>query len=150
MTLPASTSDSSGKDRIKLIVAIVIFVAAAGIAWYTLGGEDATDAASVRGFMCNECKEAYDYIPKEGDIEPLKCPNCGAMAGYQAEACFWTKGPDGEYKAKLTPTYVILLQRLDPNTEEETVCPDCGKVVVGHNPMPPEDLMDAARAEAGQ
>lgn len=150
MTLPASISDSSGKDRIKLIVAVAVFLAAGGVAWYTLGGDDQFETANLRGFMCNECKEAYEYIPKEGDIEPLKCPNCGAMAGYQAEACFWTRGPDGEYKAKLTPTYVILLQRLDPNSEEETICPDCGKVVVGHNPMPPEDLMEAARAEAGR
>lgn len=148
MSLPPDASSPS-KDRIKLIVAVVIFVAAAGVAWFTLGRGDSYADANVRGYMCNECKQPGDHTAEEGDIEPLKCPSCGAMAFYQAEACYWTKGPDGQLKAKLKPTYVILLQRLDPNSEEKTICPDCGEEVVGHNPMPPENLMEAARAEAG-
>ncbi len=135
-----------GKDRIKLIVALVVFFAAAGVAWYQFGGVSAHDRASIRGYMCNDCQETFDHIPKEGDMEPLKCPHCKAMAGYQAERCYWTKGADGQWKAKLDPTYVILKQRLDPNSTEQTYCTDCGHEVVGHNPTPSEEQM----AEAGR
>lgn len=138
------------KDRIKLVAAIAIFAVAAGYAIYALTGDSEYATANLRGYMCNECGRAYDHTAKEGDIEPLKCPNCGAMAGYQAERCYWTKGPDGELRAKLEPTYVILRQRIDPNSEEPTICPDCGEEVVGHNPMPPEEMMEAARAAAGR
>lgn len=138
----------SKKDVIKLSVAVVIFLAAVGVAWSYLSGDSLEDDASIRGFMCNDCKAVFDYTPKEGDREPIKCPKCGHNAGYSAETCFWTKGPDGEWAAKAKPTYVILRIRLDPNDREPTVCPDCGHDVVGHNPPPPEDLMAAATGQA--
>lgn len=140
----------SGKDRIKIIVAVAIFIAAAGFAWYQFGGESDYDRSVIRGYLCNECQTPFDHTPKEGDIEPLKCPNCKAMAGYQAELCYWTKGPDGQWKAKLKPTYVILKQRIDHTSREQTFCPDCGHEVVGHNPKPSDDEMAAAEAEAGK
>jgi hypothetical protein len=138
------TSDGSTRERIKLIAAVVIFVAAGVMAWYSLAGPLAEDATAIRGFLCNECQHAFDYKLKEGDRDPLRCPKCKAMAGYLAERCYWTKGPDGEWKAKLRPTYVILKTRINPDSDERTYCPDCGREVVGHNPMPPDELMAQA------
>lgn len=137
----------SKKKAIKIGVSVVVFIAAAVIAWSNLSGKSQGDIASIRGYMCNDCKAVFDYVPKEGDFEPIKCPECGQMAGYAAERCYWTKGPNGEWAAKAVPTYVILNLRIDPNNTEPTICPDCGHEVVGHNPMPPEDLMSAATGE---
>lgn len=135
------------REKVKLVVAGVIFLVAGGVAWFTLGGQSQLDLANERVYMCNECGEFRPHLPREGEIEPLKCPKCGAMAYYETEKCFWTKGSDGEWKAKTQPSFAILKQRIDPNSTEETFCPDCGRKVVGRNPLPPEDLMAAAEAE---
>ena len=79
-----------------------------------------------------------------GDKPPVKCKKCGKMAAYQAETCYWIKDASGEWKAKKKPTYVLWKKRVNPETEEKTFCPDCGREVVGHNPPPPEELMEAA------
>lgn len=140
----------SKKKIIKISVAAAVFLTAAIIAWRNLASESLADMSSIRSNMCNACSATFDYTPKEGDREPVECPKCGQMAGYSAETCYWTKDANGEWIAKLEPTYVILKLRLDPNGGEPTFCPDCGKEVVGHNPPPPEELMEAARTAAGQ
>lgn len=140
----------SKKSIIKMVVAGVIFLVAVGVAWKNLAGDSQAEYASIRGFMCNDCKAVFDYTPKEGDREPIECPKCGHQSGYSAERCYWTKGPDGEWAAKAEPTYVILNIRLDRNNLEPTFCPDCGREVIGHNPLPPEELMTAALGQASQ
>ncbi len=65
-----------------------------------------------------------------------------AYTGYQAELCYWAKDANGEWIAKLEPTPVLLKSIFEPGAE--TVCPDCGHEVVGHNPPPPQELMQAA------
>ena len=134
----------SSKDRIKLIVALVIFVAAIGLGWWSLSGTTAADDASVRNFMCAKCDAHFAHTLQMGEFEPVKCPKCGESAGYMAETCYWVKLPDGEWGAKKVPSCVILKSKLDPDTDEKTYCPDCGREVVGHNPPPPQELMDAA------
>ena len=137
------------RNKIKLGVAGVVFVAAAVVAWISLSGKTVADIAAERAFMCTQCNHVFEHEIQMGEKNPIECPECGAMAAYPAEACYWTKGPDGDWKAKLEPTFVVVKKRIDPKTEEKTYCPDCGHEVVGHNKRPPQELMDAAQAESG-
>jgi DNA-directed RNA polymerase subunit RPC12/RpoP len=141
--------DRSEKIRkIKIGIALVLFLVAGGVAaWQLLKGSPA-DFANDRGYKCSACDHAYAYVVKSGDIEPLMCPSCGKKAAYQAEFCYWTKGPDGEYVAKSEPTLVLLKRRMNPDSNEPTYCPDCGHEVVGHNPRPDDAMMlEAANRE---
>lgn len=60
---------------------------------------------------------------------PIKAPS-GGNTGYPPEACYWTK--DG--KPKSEPTFVCLNSL--KGLPEPTFCPDCGRLVRSHNPMP--------------
>ncbi len=141
------------RQRIKVGVAVVFLGAAGGLLWWQLTGESAAESAAFRRvFMCSECQETFPHDLIEGEIEPIACDHCGAKAAYSPEECYWAKGPDGQWQAKIEPTYVILERRMDPASTKKTVCPDCGKAVVGHNKatnMPSEELMNAARAAQG-
>lgn len=82
---------------------------------------------------------------KDGDTEPWPNPRTGARTLYSPEYCYW----NADATAKTTPTYVILNAKL--GIEGPTKCPDCGRVVVHHNPEPPvEVMMQAFQAEAGR
>jgi hypothetical protein len=67
---------------------------------------------------------------KVGDQIPVKSPHSGKSTGYPAELCYWTK--DGVIKSE--PTAVLLRSHLGERSP--TFCPDCGRLVVGHNPRP--------------
>ncbi|MCC6676372.1 MAG: hypothetical protein IT436_04445 [Phycisphaerales bacterium] len=74
---------------------------------------------------------------------PFTNPKTGKRTLFPAEACYWTK--DGG--AKLTPTYVLLNEAV--GKPGPTLCPDCGRKVVFHNPLPPaEDMLKAAQIDA--
>ena len=64
---------------------------------------------------------------------PCKSPFTGKATGYPAELCYWTK--DGKQKAD--PTAVVLNEVL--GKDGPTFCPDCGRLVVHHNPGPGPD-----------
>ena len=59
---------------------------------------------------------------------PVLSPFSGKNTGYPAELCYWTK--DGSIKTDPTP--VLLNTYIGDNSP--TFCPDCGRLVVGHNP----------------
>lgn len=75
------------------------------------------------------------YKIKDGDTWPWEHPSTGKRTLYPAETCYWTR--DGE--ATLEPTYVLLNEI--SGKEGPTYCPDCGRQVVAHNPMPPTELL---------
>ncbi len=136
------------RQKILLAASVVLLIGAGVYAWrYVSGGTDYRHSAE-RAFKCSECGLPFDYTIKHGDMAPYKCPDCGKQTGYPAEMCFWTKGADGEWEAKLDPTYVILKKAM--GIDEQTYCPDCGREVTGHNKRPPEELMAKAREKAGQ
>lgn len=144
--MQADDSASRGKV-IKLGIAVVVFIAAAILAWVRVGGPTAADNAAERGFICSETLKPFAHKIQMGEIEPIESPHTGRRTGYQAEKCYWTKDADGRWAVKDEPTYVLLKKRVDPETDERTYCPDCQREVVGHNPKPtPEDI---ARANAG-
>lgn len=142
----APNDSEQRKQRILLVAAIVLLVAAGAYAWLRLGGESPAGDSRSRWLVCAETGKAYEKAIEEGETEPFMSPFTDRQTGYLAEPCYWT----AEGKAKLEPTWVLVKTRVDPNTTEKTYCPDCGKEVVGHNPMPPDELMAEARAAAGQ
>lgn len=146
-----ASDESAGRgQKIKLGVAIGVLVLAGVWAWAQLGGKSPADIAANRAFIDAETGQAFEYTIKRGDKEPVMSPYTHRRTGYAAEKCYWTKDENGNWAAKLKPTFVLLKTKLDPNTTEKTYCPDCGHEVVGHNPLPPKELMDAARARAGK
>jgi hypothetical protein len=76
-----------------------------------------------------------EFKIKNGDTEPWAHPRTGRRTLYSPEYCFWNADGTG----KTTPTYVILNAKL--GIDAPTTCPDCGRVVVRHNPEPPVDVM---------
>jgi hypothetical protein len=115
-----------------IVLTMVILGAAVFLAYRTLTSAPIPDAqGSTTVFVCSETYKPFDYTPKAGEKDPVLSPYSKKQTGYPAEACYWTK--DG--KRKSNPTYVILNSRL--NKSGDTICPDCGRVVVPHNPMPP-------------
>lgn len=88
------------------------------------------ETANTRIYICAETGKHFAHEFREGDSEPILSPFSGKKTAWIAETCFWTK--DG--KKKDTPTYVLLVERT--GKPGPTICPDCGRVVVGHNPLP--------------
>lgn len=80
---------------------------------------------------------------QEGESFPWTHPKTGKASLYPAEECFWNA--DGT--AKLKPTYVLLNSYAGKTGK--TSCPDCGREVVPHNPMPPDELMIQAAQREG-
>lgn len=139
---------ASGRQRYLIIASAVLFVIAGGVAWYMLSGASPADVAAVRIYMCLETGKTFEHKIREGEEEPIESPYTKKPTGYIPEACYWTKGQDGNWKAKVTPTYVILETKLHPGSRKRTICPDCGKEVRGHNPVPSQVQMQAAKDEA--
>jgi hypothetical protein len=158
--LLAAADTGKRKEKIKLAAAVAIFLSAGGVAWFMLGGDSVADTAARRIFICAETNQSFDHTVAAGEEEPIYSPFTKKKTAFEAEACYWVK-PDNENgdwtKAKTKPTYVLWKKRgpyvvwkYGPDAEppdESTICPDCGHEVVGHNPKPPPELMEAAKAE---
>jgi hypothetical protein len=81
-------------------------------------------------FICSETSKVFSRELVKGDTIPVLSPYSGHNTGYPAEYCFWNA--DGTTKS--TPTPVLLnfwIGKPGP-----TFCPDCGRLVVAHNPSP--------------
>lgn len=110
----------------------VVLLGATGYLFYNnfwkAGADEPAD--TLRWYLCTADNNAFTYAMKKGEMPPVTCPACKKTTAYPAEACYWTR--DGGIKDK--PTYVVLNKHL--GKEGDTICPDCGRVVVGHNPDP--------------
>jgi len=103
------------------------------------------DLSKRRTVVDSKSGKVFDqYDIGEGSSWPWKNPESGENTLFPAEYCYWTK--DG--KAKLEPTAVLLNEFAGKSGE--TKCPDCGRRVVSHNPLPPNDLLIAAAKAAGK
>ena len=143
-----SEEPASGRQKKLIIVSSTLFVVAGGVAWYMLSGKSAADVSALRVYMCSETGKTFEHKISEGEEEPIESPHSHKRTGYLPEACYWTRGPDGAWKAKLAPTYVILESKLHPGSRKKTICPDCGREVRGHNQVPSPEQMQAAKDEA--
>jgi hypothetical protein len=81
-----------------------------------------------RVFIDSQTGKSFDHELKLGESIPVDAPS-GSKSGYPAELCYWTK--DGQ--PKTDPTPVLLNSWL--GKPGPTFCPDCGRLVVAHNPM---------------
>lgn len=86
-----------------------------------------------------ETGEVFERIElPEGASYPMVNPKTGKKTLYRPEPCYW--GKDGKPKDK--PTWVLLngVKKLPG----PTICPDCGRTVVPHNPAPPPSAYQQA------
>lgn len=131
-----------GRRNVILIAIAVVAILAAGIILtrQLVGGRIDPGARSrERTLICAETGEVFErFSVTDGSNQPWKNPKTGRNSLYPAEACYWNA--DGT--AKLQPTYVLLNEYV--GKPGPTFCPDCGRRVVGHNPMPPAELMNQA------
>lgn len=134
------------RNKVLAGIAAVAFIVAGIMVWRNLREPAAVSRSRDRLFICAKTGKSFEHKLQAGDLEPIYSPYSKANTGYHAELCFWTKGPNGEWKAKLDPTPVLLRRFFEPGAE--THCPDCGHIVVDHNPKPPQKLMEAAEKEA--
>ena len=129
----------SQSDRKKKVIAIVTAAAILALSLFIIlnffGGETAAASSEKRTLIDSVTGEVFkDYRIPEGTSFPYVNNSTGAKTLYPAEKCFWTK--DG--KAKPEPTFVLLNEYA--NKPGQTICPDCGRPVRAHNPMPPSNL----------
>ena len=97
--------------------------------WRTLGAGPAATESAERMFIDAQTGKPFEHAVRPGETIPIESPS-GTRSGYPAEACYWTA--DG--KPKDIPTYVLL--NTYTGNRAPTFCPDCGRLVVGHNPRP--------------
>jgi len=100
--------------------------------------------------QCASSGQVFSHGFSIGESQPFKCKICGKEDAYIPEKCYWSKGADGKWAIKDTPTYVILPYRLDPEGARTLDCPDCGRVIVGHNPKPDQADIDRANGVTGE
>jgi len=131
---------SVGAAVLAVTVAIIILARMTIFAPATAG--ESSRFSTLKDSVTGEVFE--DHPIPAGTTMPLKNPKTGTKTLYQTETCFWTK--DG--KATLKPTYVLVNEIVGKTGP--TTCPDCGRPVVGHNPMPPQDLLIEAAKKAGK
>jgi hypothetical protein len=126
------------------VLAMILLVVVIGRA-VAARAQDPGVLSRFRPVIDSETGKLYEeFRISEESAFPWRNPETGRDTLYPAEACFWTK--DGG--AKLEPTYVLL--NSFAGREGPTLCPDCGKPVVAHNPLPPVELLEAAAKAAGK
>lgn len=145
MPPPAAATATKGplSGGLGIIVFVALFGAAGYLTYKTLTTAPIPDAVpTVATFMCIESKKTFDYAMKDGEHWPVISPFTNKKTGYPVEKCYWTK--DG--KRKETPDYVVLNETLGKSGD--TICPVCGRIVLGHNPVPDDKVPLATPASA--
>jgi hypothetical protein len=116
-----------------LIVTVVVYRAIAA------SMNSPSSSSKIRTLIDKDTGKTYvDFRVPDGVTWPMVNPDTGNASLYPTEMCFFTK--DG--KAKLEPTYVLLNEII--GKPGPTRCPDCGRTVTFHNPMPSAELLAEA------
>lgn len=116
----------------KLLMGLVIVGGLVAIGTSVAGffGSETPDEARYTIFVCAETGKSFRHLNREGEVAPILSPYSKKNTAYIAELCFWNA--DGT--AKKEPTAVLLNRSV--GKEGPTFCPECGRLVVGHNPRP--------------
>ena len=115
------------------VAALIGLLGLAVVVWgvkRNFGDSDGASSSRERVFICAETLKPFNHDLKEGEGVPVYSPHSGKQTGYPAELCFWKK--DGTVKD--SPTAVLLNEWA--GKKGPTFCPDCGRLVVAHNPAP--------------
>lgn len=140
--MSTAEAGASKATKLKIIGSIAALIAAAVIFFRFSGGDDPAEASRRRIAVDSKTLKVVEIRVGEGSRPPWPNPETGENTLYPAEACYWNK--DGT--AKLKPTLVFVKEYA--GIDEDTFCPDCGREVVPHNPMPPDQLLvEAAERE---
>ena len=111
----------------------VVILAAGVFCFYQIrnifGASQGAVHANDRIFVCSETGKGFHVKLTESLTIPVHSPYSGKNTGYPAELCYWTA--DGKPKSDPTP---VLMNSYIGKTGP-TFCPECGRLVVGHNPM---------------
>jgi hypothetical protein len=121
---------TSGK-LLTFVLAGIAIVVAAVLIWRSFGPPSEVVDANTRYFVDTKTGKSFRRELKAGMRMPIDAPS-GEKTGYLAELCFWNA--DGSQRKE--PYAVVLNSAL--GKPEPTFCPDCGRLVVGHNPVPME------------
>jgi hypothetical protein len=131
----------TGYRRTLLAGAGVLLVVAAGLTVVCLSARGGNPGAESRrrAAIDSLTGEVFTgFAIRDGDSQPWKHPRTGRRTVYRAEACYWTRSGG----VRTRPTYVLLNALV--GKDGPTICPDCGRIVVAHNPTPPLEMMAAA------
>lgn len=120
----------STAGRIIAVVLAMVFMSTAVYAVISFLKGNNPEAAYSTMYMCTETGKPFRHTNKIGETQPIHSPFSGKNTGVPAEACYWTA--DGQTKKE--PTWVLLNELA--GKAGPTFCPDCGRLVVGHNPPP--------------
>lgn len=132
---PAGVARGPLSGALGIVVFLALFGAAGYLSYQSLTTAPVPPPEPIMvTFLCLETGKPFELLMHEGDKWPVMSPYTQKETGYPVEACYWTK--DG--KRKETPTYVILNETLGKSGD--TICSECGRLVVGHNPLPPESV----------
>lgn len=120
----------SSTGKFVAVGASVVLIALAGYVVVQSIRGDTPDSARHTMFICTETGKPFEHQNKIGETQPILSPHSGKNTGVPAEACYWNA--DGS--TKTTPTWVLLDELA--GKPGPTFCPDCNRLVVGHNPQP--------------
>jgi len=135
-----SGRDSNGGWKRPTVGAVAALLAIGALTWLAIGvASGPPDYGALSRQITVVDAETGDVYRKfrirEGDTEPYEHPQTGERTLYSPEWCYWNA--DGT--ARTEPTLVILNAKL--GKEGPTICPDCGRTVVYHNPEPPVEIL---------
>jgi hypothetical protein len=122
-----STSRGRGVAIAGCVLTLVIVAYSARSAF---GPSEIANMSRHRTFVCSETGKSFEANVDMGMSVPIHSPYSGKNTGYEAELCYWKA--DGGTKEK--PTAVLLNDWI--GKKGPTFCPDCKRLVVGHNPTP--------------
>jgi hypothetical protein len=121
---------TSTAGKVIAVVASLLLVATAVAQIVSYFGGGTPGDVFYTMYICTETGKPFRHRNEMGEMHPIESPYSGRRTGVPAEACYWTA--DGGTKKE--PTWVLLNELAGKSGP--TFCPDCGRLVVGHNSAP--------------
>ena len=118
MTASASQSaQSPRRQRISVVVAVVLMVSAAGIWWARSGSNRRDKTEWNAALQCGDCGHRYDANVKlTFPIAAKTCPSCERDAAWELKHC-----------SKCSHSFLPALAGDPPRPPPMPACPRCGK-----------------------
>jgi hypothetical protein len=121
---------SSTAGKIVVIVLLVPLVCGAVYSVMSFSRGSGPDFAGSTMYICTETGKTFRHRNQAGETLPIYSSFSGKNTAVPAEPCYWTR--DGGTKTE--PTWVLVNEFV--HKPGPTFCPDCGRLVIGHNPRP--------------